>query len=130
MSTELKKLAFEDHFLHKRRRSSHHNYGKEVMMMAKAKPSEDVSHMPPAIQVWADDDISRSCERRKSADDEEDLQLTPKAVVGPMFLMPDIAVPTQATVENIEKAMAENGASGYLQVPFAVPRRRHSWICG
>ena len=88
-----------------------------------------MSHtLPPAIQVWADDDNMPKSPRRKSAEDE-DLQLTPKAVVGPMFLMPDIAVPTAAAVENIEKAM-ENGATGYLQVPFAVPRRRHSWICG
>ena len=58
--------------------------------------------------------------------------MTPKAVCGPMFLMPEvrnIQVQAPRAVEKLEKAIHQ-GPSGYLQVPFAVPRRRHSWICG
>ena len=66
---------------------------------------------------------------------------------GPKFLLPEIrdpVCPNSATVNaNIQKAMDsgsntdksgsssdKSGGLGYLEVPFNVPRRRHSWICG
>ena len=58
MSTELKKLAFEDHFVHKRRRSSHHSY-KEISEAEEdeAEKSEASDQQrPPAIQVWRSDE--------------------------------------------------------------------------
>ena len=52
MNTDLKKLAFEDHFVHKRRRSSHHSY-KEISEAEEdeAEASEATDSRPPAIQV-------------------------------------------------------------------------------
>ena len=47
-----------------------------------------------------------------------------------MFLMPEIRdtkVQAPEAVAKLEDAL-ENGI--YLTVPPAVPRRRHSWICG
>ena len=119
----------EGHFLRKRRRSSNN--------------TSDVSKLPPAIQVWAEEEDESSGDSVKTEttgrgggssddDEDEDLQLTPKAVSGPMFLMPEvrnIQVQAPRAVENLEKAI-NNGSTSYLQVPFSVPRRRHSWICG
>lgn len=50
---------------------------------------------------------------------------------GPRFLLPEIRGSEHNSLKmeaNIQKAMADG--TDYLRVPFNVPRRRHSWICG
>lgn len=51
---------------------------------------------------------------------------------GPRFILPEIKDPvcpnSPRVNESIQRAM--EGKSSYLQVPFNVPKRRHSWICG
>lgn len=125
----------ESNFLqHKRRRSS-----------AAGGNKSDVSKLPPAIQVWPEEDhsTSSSCKTEtnttSSEDDEldEELALTPKVIPcsagGSMFLMPEVSKKTHKKLRDIDQTPAAAAAAvvgSHLQVPFAVPRRRHSWICG
>ena len=103
----------------KRRRSSSSN-----------KRIDCSATIPPTIQVWSEEELSNE------DDIDEDEVLTPKVFSpgGPMFLLPEIRDnfqeerSTDAPPNNATTAVEENGI--LLQVPGAVPRRRHSWICG
>ena len=58
----------EDHFMHIRRRSNKGACG-----------HSDVSKLPPAIQVWSEDDSSSSGDvKTEPSSDDDELQLTPK----------------------------------------------------
>lgn len=130
-STSAGSSSTESNFLHKRRRSSN------------TSNKSDVSKLPPAIQVWAEDDStsSGSCSLKtetnnttSSEDDEDDLQLTPKVVPcsagGSMFLMPEVSRTVIKPHKKLKDIDQTSQIGHHLQVPFPVPRRRHSWICG